>query len=239
MQTQSFRPAKEGDPILSRSIWGYSHTVLGAVGIFLYVGVEVGLASIAVNYFKSQGVDSAKTASFLVSLYWFGALVGRLLGVWVLTKIKSGRLLGAFGFIAAALLVVSMFDHRANGDLDAGAVRILQLHHVPEYLRAGHCRTGPDDQQGLGTDYDGGGRRSGGSFPDWRGGRQDGDSALLRDPDFLLPVYCVLRVVGLKAEADCDGIGWVDCDGEALREVPEGFVCLADMPSRFVPLLCL
>jgi MFS transporter, FHS family, L-fucose permease len=107
-QTQTFRPAKEGDPILSRSIWGYRHTVLGAVGIFLYVGVEVGLASIAVNYFKSQGVDSAKTASFLVSLYWFGALVGRLLGSWVLTKIKSNKLLGAFGFIAAALLVVSM-----------------------------------------------------------------------------------------------------------------------------------
>jgi len=107
-QTQTFRPAKEGDPILSRSIWAYKHTVLGAVGIFLYVGVEVGLASIAVNYFKSQGVDSAKTASFLLSLYWFGALVGRLLGSLVLTKVKSNKLLGAFGFIAAALLVVSM-----------------------------------------------------------------------------------------------------------------------------------
>ncbi len=107
-QTQSFRPAKEGDPILSRSIWGYRHTVLGAVGIFLYVGVEVGLASIAVNYFKTQGVDSAKTASFLVSLYWAGALVGRLLGSWVLTKIKSGRLLGGFGFAGALLLAVSM-----------------------------------------------------------------------------------------------------------------------------------
>jgi FHS family L-fucose permease-like MFS transporter len=82
--------------------------VLGAVGIFLYVGVEVGLASIAVNYFKTQGVDSAKTASFLVSLYWFGALVGRLLGSWALTKIKSGKLLGVFGFAGAAMLVVSM-----------------------------------------------------------------------------------------------------------------------------------
>jgi FHS family L-fucose permease-like MFS transporter len=107
-QTQAFRPAKAGDPILSRSIWAYKHTVLGAVGIFLYVGVEVGLASIAVNYFKTQGVDSAKTASFLVSLYWFGALVGRLLGSWALTKIKSNRLLGAFGTLAAISMVVSM-----------------------------------------------------------------------------------------------------------------------------------
>src|SRR3954453_1519869 len=75
-QTQEFRPAKEGDPILSRSIWTYRHTVLGALRIFLYVGVEVGLASIAVNYFKTQGVDSLKSASFLVSLYWLGRAVG-------------------------------------------------------------------------------------------------------------------------------------------------------------------
>ncbi len=109
-QTQTFRPAKEGDPILSRSIWAYKHTVLGAVGIFLYVGVEVGLASIAVNYFKTQGVDSAKTASFLVSLYWFGALIGRLLGSWVLTKFKSNKLLGLFGCLAAIMILVSMFS---------------------------------------------------------------------------------------------------------------------------------
>ncbi|HEX4284373.1 MAG TPA: sugar MFS transporter [Terracidiphilus sp.] len=108
-QTQEFRPGKEGDPILGRSIWSYRHTVLGAVGIFLYVGVEVGLASIAVNYFKTQGVDSLKTASFLVSLYWGGALVGRLLGSWMLTRIKSGKLLGIFGFAATFFVLVSMF----------------------------------------------------------------------------------------------------------------------------------
>jgi len=39
------------------------------------VGVEVGLASIAVNYFKTQGVDSYEDRFILVSLYWFGALV--------------------------------------------------------------------------------------------------------------------------------------------------------------------
>lgn len=133
-QTQAFRPAKEGDPILSRSIWGYRHTVLAAIGIFLYVGVEVGLASIAVNYFLSQGLDSAKVAAYfsslggfgdmithlfgpwtnveiaaiLVSLYWFGALIGRLLGSWVLTKFKSGRLLGLFGILGAAMVLTSM-----------------------------------------------------------------------------------------------------------------------------------
>ena len=108
-QTQAFRPGKEGDPILSRSIWSYRHTVLGALGIFFYVGVEVGLASIAVNYFKLQGMSTAKTASFLVSLYWFGALVGRLLGRGIMTKVKSGKLLGIFGITAAVLITISMF----------------------------------------------------------------------------------------------------------------------------------
>ncbi len=109
-QSREFRPARVGDPILSRSIWGYRHTVLAAVGIFLYVGVEVGLASIAVNYFKNEGMGSEKTASFLVSLYWLGAMVGRLLGSWVLTKIKSGRLVCGFAFCGALLLSISMFS---------------------------------------------------------------------------------------------------------------------------------
>jgi len=108
-QTQTFRPGKDGDPILSRSIWSYGHTVLGAIGIFLYVGVEVGLASIAVNYFKQQGIRTAATASYLVSLYWFGALVGRLLGAGIMTKVNPGKLLGIFGVVAAILIAVSMF----------------------------------------------------------------------------------------------------------------------------------
>jgi FHS family L-fucose permease-like MFS transporter len=136
-QTQEFRPSKEGDSILTRSIWSYSHTVLGAVGIFLYVGVEVGLASIAVNFFLGQGINeqvAARVAHFfdslggfghlvtslfgpwtmvgiaaiLVSLYWFGALIGRLLGSWMLTKIKSGKLLAIFGSLASLMIIVSM-----------------------------------------------------------------------------------------------------------------------------------
>jgi FHS family L-fucose permease-like MFS transporter len=144
-ETQAFRPAKEGDPLVGRSIWRYKHTVLGAVGIFFYVGVEVGLASIGVNYFLSQGLDSTKVASFfeslgwfgalvtrligpwtnvgiaaiLVSLYWIGALVGRLLGSWMLTKIASGKLLGIFGFAATAMLIISM--------LTSGQVAIWSL----------------------------------------------------------------------------------------------------------------
>ena len=143
-------PGREGDPVLSRSIWSFRHTVLGAVGIFLYVGVEVGLASIAVNYFKTQGVDSLKTASFLVSLYWFGALVGRLLGSWMLTKIPSGRLLGIFGFAATLFVFVSMFS---TGQVAIWAIVVCGFFNsimFPNIFTLGIAGLGPMTSKGSG-----------------------------------------------------------------------------------------
>jgi FHS family L-fucose permease-like MFS transporter len=149
-QTQAFRPAKAGDPILSRSIWGYKHTVLGAVGIFMYVGVEVGLASIAVNYFATQGMSTAKTASFLVSLYWLGALVGRVLGAAVMTKIQAGKLLGAFGLIAAALIAISMFT---SGWVAIGTLVLCGFFNsvmFPNIFTLGIAGLGPMTSKGSG-----------------------------------------------------------------------------------------
>ncbi|MGD1108310.1 MAG: glucose/galactose MFS transporter, partial [Terracidiphilus sp.] len=61
-----------------------------------------------VNFFKTQGMSSFETASDVAALYWFGALVGRLLGSWILTRVKSGKLLGIFGFAAVALVLIAM-----------------------------------------------------------------------------------------------------------------------------------
>ena len=149
-QTQAFRPAKENDPILSRSIWSYKHTVLGAVGIFLYVGVEVGLASIAPNYFKTQGIDTLKSASFLVALYWGGALVGRLLGSWMLTKIRSGHLLGVFGFAALFFVGVSMVTH---GQIAIWAIVLCGFFNsimFPNIFALGIAGLGPLTSKGSG-----------------------------------------------------------------------------------------
>jgi FHS family L-fucose permease-like MFS transporter len=149
-ETQAFRPAKEGDPLLGRSILSYKHTVLGAVGIFFYVGVEVGLASIAVNYFKLQGMSTAKTASFLVSLYWFGALVGRLLGAGIMTKVKAGKLLGTFGFVAAALITLSMFT---SGSVAIGTLVLCGFFNsvmFPNIFTLGIAGLGPMTSKGSG-----------------------------------------------------------------------------------------
>jgi FHS family L-fucose permease-like MFS transporter len=132
------------------SIWAYRHTVLASLGIFLYVGVEVGLASIAVNYFKTQGMSSAQTASFLVSLYWLGALVGRLLGSWLMTKIKPTNLLTTFGLAATALVLVSMFT---SGNVAIGALVLCGFFNsvmFPNIFTLGIKGLGPMTSKGSG-----------------------------------------------------------------------------------------
>jgi FHS family L-fucose permease-like MFS transporter len=108
--TQEFRPTKAGVGLLEQSIWSYRHTVLAMVGIFVYVGVEVGLAQFMVGYFglpELGGLTAAAAAAFTF-YYWSGALVGRLLGSWMLTKINAGWLLGLFGLMAVACVVFSI-----------------------------------------------------------------------------------------------------------------------------------
>jgi FHS family L-fucose permease-like MFS transporter len=108
--TQEFRPTKAGVGILDQSIWSYRHTVLATVGIFLYVGVEVGLAQFMVGYFglpELGGMTAAAAAAFTF-YYWAGALVGRLLGSWMLTVINAGRLLGIFGVLAVSCVAISI-----------------------------------------------------------------------------------------------------------------------------------
>ena len=54
-QTQEFRPGKEGDPVLSRSIWSYRHTVLAAVESSSTSASKSAWPP-SLNYFKTQGV---------------------------------------------------------------------------------------------------------------------------------------------------------------------------------------
>jgi len=149
-QTRTFRLEKKDDPIMRHSIWSYRQTVLGALGIFVYVGVEVGLASLAVNYFKLQGMSSEKAASFVVSLYWFGGLVGRLLGSWVLTKIKAGTLLGGFGIAAAALLSASMVTSGQTAIWTLVFCGFLNSIMFPNIFALGIAGLGPLTSKGSG-----------------------------------------------------------------------------------------
>jgi MFS transporter, FHS family, L-fucose permease len=97
------RTASTGD-----SVWRHRHLVLGAVGIFVYVGAEVAIGSFLVSYFMQSDVAgfTAQAASRYVSLYWGGAMLGRFLGAALLRSIPTGPAVGVAA-IAASLLVTT------------------------------------------------------------------------------------------------------------------------------------
>jgi FHS family L-fucose permease-like MFS transporter len=125
--TRPFRPATDGDALLTRSIWSYKHTVLGMVGIFFYVGVEIALAANAIQFFFSQGVDSGSLgfigvlanqvsgplsttsiAALLASFYMFAIMIGRFAGTVVMKFIRAQVLLVGLGLLGVVLMLVAM-----------------------------------------------------------------------------------------------------------------------------------
>ncbi|WP_116810761.1 sugar MFS transporter [Steroidobacter cummioxidans] len=92
------------------SVWKHSHLVLGAVAIFMYVGAEVAIGSLLVNFMAQPEVGglSEKTAGTYLSLYWGGAMVGRFIGAAVLRKIKPGQVLAFNAACAIVLLLIAM-----------------------------------------------------------------------------------------------------------------------------------
>src|SRR6266705_1646859 len=93
------------------SVWKHPNLVLGALGIFAYVGAEVSIGSFLVSYFGLADIAglSAKTAAGFVSFYWGGAMIGRFLGAAVLRRIRTGHLLALCALCTAALVIISMF----------------------------------------------------------------------------------------------------------------------------------
>jgi FHS family L-fucose permease-like MFS transporter len=81
----------------------------GTLCIFLYVGAEVAVGSLIVNYLMQHDVLGlgAEAAGKHVPLYWGGAMVGRFLGAYVLRICSPGKVLAGAGAIAALLLLVS------------------------------------------------------------------------------------------------------------------------------------
>lgn len=90
----------------SDSAWSYSHLVLGAVGIFVYVGAEVSIGSYLINFLAQDniaGITESEAAKY-VAYYWGGAMVGRFIGAAAMQFIRPGIAL-AFNALMACILV--------------------------------------------------------------------------------------------------------------------------------------
>jgi FHS family L-fucose permease-like MFS transporter len=92
------------------SVWAYRHLVLGALGIFVYVGAEVAIGSFLVIFMGHPEIAGlpASVAGKYLSFYWGGAMVGRVIGAAVLAKFKPGKVLAFNAFVVTILLIASM-----------------------------------------------------------------------------------------------------------------------------------
>ena len=89
-----------------RSHWA----VFGAIAIGLYVGAEVSIGSIMINFLNQPhvlGLPLETAGNYLANFYWGGALVGRIVGTLLLTRVPPAQLLASCG-LAAALLCVTV-----------------------------------------------------------------------------------------------------------------------------------
>jgi FHS family L-fucose permease-like MFS transporter len=102
-------PAPDGESLGIGAVIGQALSspwaLFGGLAIFLYVGAEVSIGTQMALFLNSTGVWNVplETAGKMVSLYWGGAMVGRLIGSALLTRVPAPRLLAIFTGVACAL----------------------------------------------------------------------------------------------------------------------------------------
>jgi MFS transporter, FHS family, L-fucose permease len=110
----------------NQSIWSCSHLLLGAGAIFVYVGAEVSIGSLLVNFLgepQIAGLPEAAAAKY-VSFYWGGAMVGRFIGAVLMQRISAGKALAFNAGAAVMLLLVAVF---ATGKMAMAAILLIGL----------------------------------------------------------------------------------------------------------------
>lgn len=95
------------------SVFKYSHVWLGALAIFMYMGVEIGVPSMLPYRFNLlyPDMDSAELAALstqYLAFYWGGMMVGRFVGAGILTKFEPRKLLTACLLLGAACIALSL-----------------------------------------------------------------------------------------------------------------------------------
>ena len=92
------------------SAWHFRHFVLGAIAIFFYVGLEIGIPNEMLFYINSLGFEgSATIAGFLAATYWFLMLIGRSLSSLISGKVSTRTQLTVVASVAILLLLIAIF----------------------------------------------------------------------------------------------------------------------------------
>ncbi|MFA7582321.1 MAG: MFS transporter [Bacteroidetes bacterium GWD2_45_23] len=88
----------------------FRHFVLGAIAIFVYVGVEVGTPGVMI-YWLSDHPEVGKTiAGVVAGTYWLLMLAGRLIGASIGSKVSSKAMLTVTSFVGMVLILLAIFS---------------------------------------------------------------------------------------------------------------------------------
>ena len=98
---------------LIKGAMSYRHFALGTLGIFLYMGIEVGVPNFVQQYLIAGGIPAA-TVGMLVAVYWFMMLIGRFVGASIGDKVSSRAMITT---VSSATLVLVLFGMFAPTDV--------------------------------------------------------------------------------------------------------------------------
>lgn len=96
------------------SPWSFRHTVLGVIGIFFYVGTEVGIPGMLIFYLSDSAVsgiteNATAVAGAVAAVYWLLMLVGRICSSFISGSISSRAQLIFMSAIAILLVIAGIF----------------------------------------------------------------------------------------------------------------------------------
>jgi MFS transporter, FHS family, L-fucose permease len=124
----------------------------GVASIFLYVGAEVAIGSMLINYLSQPGVMGVTEvkASSLIALYWGGAMAGRFVGAAALRLFSPGKVLATVACGAAALALLSSVTSGSFAGWSLLAVGLMNAIMFPTIFSLGVEGLGDKMPQGSG-----------------------------------------------------------------------------------------
>jgi sugar transporter len=101
--------------VFEASPWSFRHFVLGAIGIFLYVGIEVGIPGTLIFYLsdtteKGGGIlgNAASIAGTVAATYWFLMLVGRFTAGFIANLVSSKTMMVTTSCVGMILVIAAI-----------------------------------------------------------------------------------------------------------------------------------
>lgn len=94
---------------LIKGAMSHKHFALGTLGIFLYMGIEVGVPNFVQQYLIEERNIPAATVGMLVAVYWFMMLIGRFVGASIGDKVSSRAMITTVSCATMVLVLFGMF----------------------------------------------------------------------------------------------------------------------------------